>query len=125
MRDGNNNMRPPVKAREKEDIFKELLSYRESVFLVCLGYTKDYHNAEELTQDIYVKVWEKLEKFNVSLQKKGWILRVARNRCIDNFRKERVKNLFFESKRRDLDSVMKNDTPAGLLFADETLLKLI
>ena len=109
MRDENIIMRPPVKTGEKEDIFKELLSYTESVFLVCLGYTKDYHDAEELTQDIYVKVWEKLENFNIVLQKKGWILSVARNRCIDNFRKEKVKNLFLESKKRDMDPAMRND----------------
>ena len=124
MRDGNNNMRPPVKAGEKEDIFKELLSYRESVFLVCLGYTRNYDEAEELTQDIYVKAWEKLDLIDRKTSAKGWIITIARNRCIDHFRKTKIRNLFLSKKGHEGHSTIDENTPEEIIIFESDKSKL-
>ncbi len=111
MRDGKNIMTPTNAIGNKESLFKELFTYRESVFLVCLGYTKCYSDAEELTQDIYVKTWEKLDRINKEISIKGWLLTITRNRCVDHFRREKVKRFFLESEKHGIESPICNDTP--------------
>ena len=119
MRDGKNIMTPTNAIGNKESIFRELFTYRESVFLVCLGYTKSYSDAEELTQDIYVKAWEKLERINKDLSIKGWLLTITRNRCVDHFRREKVKRFFLESEKHGIESPICNDTPEIYIQLEE------
>ena len=44
-------MKTSENCERKENLFKEILSHRKSVFLICMGYTKSLDEAEELTQD--------------------------------------------------------------------------
>ena len=105
------------KTGNREKIFSELLSHRESVFLICMGYTKDFEEAEELTQDIYVRAWEKLDYIRDINSVKGWLITIARNRCIDNIRKIKVRNFFIKDKW-----VSDNETKTDITPEQKTVL---
>jgi len=68
-------------------------------------YTGNYSVAEELTQDVFIKVYQKLNSFNAdsgSLQ--NWILRVGRNLIIDHYRShKREKNVAGSEELESLD----------------------
>jgi RNA polymerase sigma-70 factor (ECF subfamily) len=49
----------------------------------------DLHTAEDLTQDIFGKVFEKLDEYDPRYRFTTWIYRIARNRCIDCMRTRR------------------------------------
>ncbi len=46
---------------KKKKTIEGLMTYREKVFFICLGYTKNPCDADELTQDIYLKALKKLD----------------------------------------------------------------
>lgn len=64
--------------------------YRRRVFHIAWKFTGRHAEAEDLTQEIFVKVYQQLSRFDPqSGQFPAWLMRVARNHAIDNYRKRR------------------------------------
>jgi RNA polymerase sigma-70 factor (ECF subfamily) len=80
--------------RYNSNIFEELMSYKESVFRICLGFSKDPLDAEELTQEVFLKAYRKINSLDNSNLSKGWLFKVAKNTCLDYVKKKRLKRLF-------------------------------
>lgn len=60
------------------------------LFAVCLRILKDRQEAEEALQDVYVKIWQKSEKFSGDEQAAtAWMTAIARYHCIDRLRARR------------------------------------
>ena len=53
----------------------------------------DHDDADDLTQETFVKVWQNLEKFKEESKLFTWIYRIATNECLNFLRKKR--NKFF------------------------------
>jgi len=68
--------------------------YKEIVFQICLGYTKNPWDAEDLTQDVYLKAYRKMDSLLDSRLKKEWLFRIAKNSCVDHGRKSRLRRVF-------------------------------
>ena len=63
--------------------------YRENagrVLALCLRMTRDRGEAEELVQDVFVRVWEKLGSFRGGSAFSTWLHRVAVNTVIESLR---------------------------------------
>ena len=50
----------------------------------------DFHIAEEITQDVFLKVYKKLSTLKPSDHFTGWLYVIATRRCIAWFRKKRL-----------------------------------
>lgn len=67
--------------------FKDIYSkYSQKVHRLCLGYTGDTMQADDLLQEVFIKVWENLEKFRGESQMSTWIYRIAVNTCLLHLR---------------------------------------
>ena len=63
------------------------------VIRVCLGYVKgDEVLAQELTQEVFIKVWENLASFRKEAGFSTWIYRITVNTCMLYFRKKKKEN---------------------------------
>jgi RNA polymerase sigma factor (sigma-70 family) len=60
--------------------------YRRKVFHVAYKFTGKHDEAEDLSQEIFLKVFRSLEKFNRDADFGTWLSSVARNYCIDHYR---------------------------------------
>lgn len=78
-------------AHRHEQALSELYDrYGRLVFSMGLHILADEALAEEVTQDVFLRVWEKAETFNPELGKVStWLASVARNRAIDILRSRR------------------------------------
>lgn len=65
--------------------------YREKIFTTIFYLVKDRHLAEDLFQDVFIKIIGKLRERNYNEEGKflHWALRIAHNLCVDYFRKEK------------------------------------
>jgi RNA polymerase sigma factor (sigma-70 family) len=64
--------------------FKELfLLYNKMVYNLALQYVQNKENAEEITQDVFVKIHEKLNKFLQQADIRTWIYRITINQSLD------------------------------------------
>jgi RNA polymerase sigma-70 factor (ECF subfamily) len=54
---------------------------------VCLRYTKDRDRAQEVVQESFIKIFDKLEEFDFKGSFEGWVRRIMVNASIDAIRK--------------------------------------
>ena len=70
--------------------FDELLAaHQERVFAICLRTLRDREAALDATQDTFVTVFRKLDRFDGRSAFSTWLYRVAVNTCYDRIRAER------------------------------------
>jgi len=60
--------------------------FRRKIFHIAYKFTGKHDDAEDLTQEIFLKVFRSLEKFNRDADFSTWLSSVARNYCIDHYR---------------------------------------
>lgn len=76
----------------QEQQFKDLYQkYGPKVQRLCLGYTGNQMEAEDLLQEVFVKVWQNLDKFRGDSQVSTWIYRIAVNTCLYHLRSAKNK----------------------------------
>ena len=95
--------------QNQEQHFKELYQrYGPKVQRLCLGYTGNQMEAEDLLQEVFVKVWQNLHSFRGDSQVSTWIYRIAVNTCLYQIRATKNK------KSVDLDKapVLVQSEPA-------------
>ena len=61
---------------------------RAAVYGLALSYLKNAHDAQDLTQDVYVQVWDCAEQYRPTGSPMGWLLTVCRNLCLMRLRRE-------------------------------------
>jgi len=70
------------------------MACKEIVFRICLGFSRNAADAEDLTQDVYLKAYQKLDGLKDPDLKKEWLFRIARNTCLDHHKKLAVRRAF-------------------------------
>jgi RNA polymerase sigma-70 factor (ECF subfamily) len=73
--------------------FGALLAHKETVFRICLGYARNYADAEDLTQESYLRAYRSLEGLANPASARDWLLAIVRNACIDHRRRDRLGRL--------------------------------
>ena len=108
--------------RGEEAAFAELLRrYRAPVFNLCLRMLKNRDDAEDVAQDVFIKVFAMLERYDERYAFRSWLFKIAANQCIDFIRKNRVKLLRLDEpvhyKGEEIERQLPDDAPRP----DETL----
>lgn len=77
-------------ARGEREALAELYQHtRLAVYGLALSYLKNVQDAQDLTQDVYVQVWNCAEQYCPSGSPIGWLLTVCRNLCLMHLRREK------------------------------------
>src|SRR5688572_16799225 len=74
--------------------------YWRKVFNVAYKFVGKHDEAEDLTQDIFLKLFKSLETFDRRANFQTWLISVSRNLCIDHYRSARRER---ETINRDVD----------------------
>jgi RNA polymerase sigma-70 factor (ECF subfamily) len=77
-----------VKGGDKEAFAWLVDSYRDMIYTVCLRMLGSEADAEETTQDVFVKAYRSLHSFQGKSKFSTWIYRIAYNQCISVIRKK-------------------------------------
>jgi len=64
--------------------------YLTPIFNFALKYSKDKDAAEDITQEVFVKVWKKIKKFDNKYKFKNWLYVIAKNTCLDYLKKNKA-----------------------------------
>lgn len=75
------------------DAFAVLVDqYKDMVYTLGLRMLKNREEAEEVSQDTFIKVFKSLDKFRGKSKLSTWIYRVAYNTCLDRLKKNKEAN---------------------------------
>jgi RNA polymerase sigma-70 factor (ECF subfamily) len=58
--------------------------YAPAVFGLCRAMVRDTQLAEDLSQDTFARAFASLESFRGDASPRTWLLKIARNRCLDH-----------------------------------------
>lgn len=67
-------------------LFKE---YESKIYNFIYKMTQNEADAQELTQEVFIRVWNGLEGFRSDSSVSTWIYRIASNVCLDSFRRNK------------------------------------
>jgi len=81
-----------LRRRRYEGAFGLLLDrYQEKVFRLAFSILREAGRAEEVTQDIFLKLWQALPFYDGRAALSTWLYTIARNTCYSTFRKESIR----------------------------------
>jgi RNA polymerase sigma-70 factor (ECF subfamily) len=126
---------------EQEELIKELLkkddksftllydNYSKSLFGVIYNLIRNTEEAEDVLQEVFVKIWKNIDSYNES---KGrlytWMLNIARNTSIDKLRSKNYnnsqKNLSSDNFVHILDDNSKTTNKIDAIGIKEFIMKL-
>jgi len=70
-------------------------THKELVYNLALHYVQKVEDAEEITQDVFLKVYKQHSNFREESSIKTWIYRITINQCIDFLRQRKRKQQLF------------------------------
>ena len=106
-----------IRDRHDEQSWEDFVdTYRPFVYSVCRQMNVNHYDAEELTQDVLLKLWEKLPEFQYSKSGRfrGWLCTVTGNAVKNFFRGNQRRN---ERQQKYCDTEI--DTPEIEKIAEE------
>ncbi|HEX9732630.1 MAG TPA: sigma-70 family RNA polymerase sigma factor [Thermoanaerobaculia bacterium] len=79
-------------ARSDPRAWEEIVElYGERIYNLCLRFASTPAEAEDLTQDVFVKLYGHLDQYRGEVPLVAWALRLSRNLCIDHYRHHRLR----------------------------------
>jgi RNA polymerase sigma-70 factor (ECF subfamily) len=108
-----------VKRTSQGDIsaFHEIVElYKKKVYYIAYNICGDFHEAEDISQEVFIKVFRFINKFRSDAKLSTWIYQVSVNTSIDAVRKRKKKQVFMETAQMDSlppDSTVTGSNTAG------------
>lgn len=83
----------------KEELLEALMDqYGQDILQLVFSYVKNHAIAEELTQEIFVKTYERIDTYQHKSTIKTWLWRVAINHCKDYLRSWNYRKVVISEK---------------------------
>jgi RNA polymerase sigma-70 factor (ECF subfamily) len=90
------------KGPETELAWEEIVRrYRRKVFGIAYKFTGKYEESQDLSQEIFLRIFRSLDKFDRNADFGTWLYSVSRNHCIDHYR----------SGRREREMLVQHEVP--------------
>ncbi|MCA9757179.1 MAG: RNA polymerase sigma factor [Candidatus Eisenbacteria bacterium] len=88
-------------------------------FNLAYQFAGEYEAARDLAQDIFVRVYESLDSYDGSKTFKTWFVSIARNLCIDDYRKRKRRQALEPITKADLPGPYATEEPADVRIEKE------
>ena len=72
-----------------DGFYEGLSGHREDIFRICLGFSRNVADAEDLCQDVFLKAILRRDDLRDPGGARIWLLRIARTTCLDRIRRDR------------------------------------
>lgn len=114
-------------AGDRERAFTEIVkAYSERLFWYVRRYVSSHEDADDIVQDIFVKVWAALPSFRGESQLFTWLYRIATNEALNYVRRQKVRAAL---SFRPIDAEMERRVDEDPWFngdeAERTLMKAL
>jgi RNA polymerase sigma-70 factor, ECF subfamily len=115
-----------VRAERRDEAIVQLLpAYRRKVFGLAYSFLRDREAAEDVTQEVFIKLWRALPAFDGRASMSTWIYAIARNASVSALRARRPQSSL--SDPGVMDAVeSSNSVPSADVLVDRAgILRLV
>jgi RNA polymerase sigma-70 factor (ECF subfamily) len=96
--------------------------HRSMVYRVAYQFAGNHHDAEDIAQEVFIKVYRSLDRFRQDAQLTSWMYRIVMNACIDHRRRQRpavAAPFGEEAEQRMLNTPEERPGPEERAYAGE------
>lgn len=93
--------------REKYRLLVE--KYQQMVFRTCLGFVHNKEDADDLTQDVFIRAYQSLSGFKGNSAFSTWLYRIAVNASLNRIRKKSPLNILFRKPGRTSANIKEEE----------------
>jgi len=86
-----------AQANDKEAYEELIQRHQQRVFAVAAGILRRHEDIEDIAQQVFVKAYFSLKRFDGRAAFSTWLYRITLNECWDLLRKKKVRPLLYES----------------------------
>jgi len=120
-----------VKSRIKQvrkgdqNAFGEIVElYKDKVFQLCFRMLGNSHEAEDTSQEAFIRAYINIERYNIDRKFSTWLYRIATNLCIDRIRKKKP-DYYLDAEVAGTEGLtLYSQIPASQLAPDEEVSKI-
>ena len=100
--------------------FSQLVSrYKKLVYSVACRFSRDNEEVEDLSQEVFIKIFRSLGKYNPQFRFSTWTVKVATNICLDFTRKKKLNSVSIDEFENIAEN---NNSPEDMLLKKEKAL---
>src|SRR4051812_11259794 len=96
--------------------------HRSMVYRIAYQFAGNHHDAEDIAQDVFIKVYRSLDRFRHDSQLSSWLYRIAMNACIDHRRRNAASRQSAagpDTEQKMLDAPEESPGPEARAYAGE------
>lgn len=64
--------------------------YLKLIYSFAFRFVSNSQEAEDIAQEVFIKMWRNLKKFDKNKKFKSWIFSIAKNTCLDTMKKKKI-----------------------------------
>lgn len=115
-----------------KDAFEKIIEkYQNRIFTLCYRYTGNKEDAEDLAQDVFVKLFKKINQYNNKSSFSTWLFQIGNNTCKDFLRKKQKESqikiadhIWLDDEEVKPERFIEKKTPESQLEDKEKMLVL-
>lgn len=113
-----------AKAGDSEAFTLLVKAYQNKVYSLAYYVTKNHHDAEDVAQEVFLKIWRSLPSYRGDAPD-AWVMKIAKNTCLDFIKqKKRVEPLEYEvdgetAERPIPDTDVQSNPPDAAVQAEQ------
>lgn len=111
----NNNHLVKLRDGDEQAFIQIYNQYRSKIYAYALSLVKSADTAEEIVQQVFIKIWQKKEQINPDLSFNAYLKKITLNHVLNYLKKA--------SREKTLQEQIFNYTEAGTAGADDYLLE--
>jgi RNA polymerase sigma-70 factor (family 1) len=109
---------------QREQAFNQLLrKYQQRTYFLVRKMVIDHDDADDVVQEVFIKVWKNLDSFEGNSQLFTWIYRIATNECLRFLERKKKKRFWISMSDASVELASKLDTSPHI-SGDEVQKKL-
>ena len=102
--------------------FEELVNrYKNLVFSIIHRMTKDSEEANDISQEVFIKIYRNLASYTPAFKFSTWVMRITSNHIIDQHRKRKLETISFEAHTEEagIGIAGTTDSPESIYLQQE------
>ena len=105
----------------EQSAFRELVErYKKNIYHLAYDLTGNHHDAEDLSQEVFIKAFRSIKKFRGDAKLSSWLYRITINTAISQKRKKSVSNMQLQENFEERVNELKQNNNTEFFRNPET-----
>ena len=96
----------------EQDALRELVErHKLSVLNLCMRFTGNRNDAEDLAQEVFIKIFQAAPRYEVKASFTTWLYRITVNLCMNHQRRKKILHFFSLNHKKESGFQIEERTP--------------